>query len=169
MTVYRDGAVSVSAPPAAHDLAGAQHNADTLADLNAKVSDATLATDTAQFKRDTATFKVGGAVAVGTEQGGAWEAPAAGAITRAVAYRKSTAGTGGSTIIDININGTTIFTTQSNRPSIAFDDADGKALAPAIEAGTLAAGDMVTVDVDQIDTGGAPSDLTVEVTVEYSA
>jgi len=29
-------------PPAAHDLAGAEHNADTLANLNSKVSDATL-------------------------------------------------------------------------------------------------------------------------------
>lgn len=28
--------------PTAHDLAGAEHNADTLADLNAKISDATL-------------------------------------------------------------------------------------------------------------------------------
>ena len=31
-----------SAVPAAHDLGGAQHNADTLADLNAKISNATL-------------------------------------------------------------------------------------------------------------------------------
>lgn len=34
--------IAEAAVPAAHDLGGAQHNADTLADLNTKVSDATL-------------------------------------------------------------------------------------------------------------------------------
>lgn len=34
--------IGEGAAPGAHDLAGAQHNADTLANLNAKVSDATL-------------------------------------------------------------------------------------------------------------------------------
>lgn len=120
-------------------------------------------------KRETIRFHVPGTIATGTEQGGVWEAPAAASIVRATAYRKSTAGTGGSTIVDVNIGGTTIFTTQTNRPEIAFDDSDGKSVAPAIEAGTLALGDMVTVDVDAIDTGGSPSDLTVILTVEYSA
>ena len=42
-----------NAPPggAAHDLGGAQHNADTLANLNAKVSDATLDTSTGTCTR----------------------------------------------------------------------------------------------------------------------
>lgn len=36
------GLKGASDAPTAHDLAGAEHNADTLADLNAKISDATL-------------------------------------------------------------------------------------------------------------------------------
>ena len=36
------GELATDQPPKAHDLAGAIHNADTLADLNAKVSNATL-------------------------------------------------------------------------------------------------------------------------------
>lgn len=35
--------IGSGAPPAAHDLAGAEHNADTFANLNTKVSDETLA------------------------------------------------------------------------------------------------------------------------------
>lgn len=46
MPVYLDGvettAAVSSAPPAEHDLAGDEHAVDTLSDLNAKVSDATL-------------------------------------------------------------------------------------------------------------------------------
>lgn len=38
--------VGYGATPGAHDLGGAQHNADTLANLNGKVSDATLIPDT---------------------------------------------------------------------------------------------------------------------------
>lgn len=34
--------VGAASAPAAHDLAGAEHNSDTLADLNSKISDATL-------------------------------------------------------------------------------------------------------------------------------
>jgi hypothetical protein len=44
------GGVPGAGPPAAHDLAGAEHNADTLADLNAKITDATL--DDASSPRD---------------------------------------------------------------------------------------------------------------------
>ena len=55
-TVVKD--VGEGAAPGAHDLAGAQHNEDTLADLNAKISDATLDKDT--DKRDPNTHNLGG-------------------------------------------------------------------------------------------------------------
>lgn len=119
-------------------------------------------------KRETVQLTVIGAITAVTEVGGGWEAPAAGAITRVCAYRK-TAGSAGSTIVDVNIGGTTIFTTQANRPEIAYDDGDKKDVATTIEAGTLAQGDMVTMDVDQIDSAGSPADLSVILTIEYSA
>jgi len=120
-------------------------------------------------KRDTFVMNVVGAISATTEVGGIWEAPAAGNVIRVCAYRKSTAGSSGSTIIDVNSGGSTLFTTQANRPEIAFDDSDGKAVQTTIENDAFVQGDIFTVDVDQIDTGGSPSDLTVIVTVEYSA
>ncbi|GAJ20166.1 unnamed protein product, partial [marine sediment metagenome] len=44
--------VGEGAAPGAHDLAGAQHNPSTLANLNAKVSDADLANEAEVIKKD---------------------------------------------------------------------------------------------------------------------
>jgi hypothetical protein len=75
-----------------------------------------------------------------------------------------TAPTGASLIIDVNKNGTTIYTTQGNRPTIAASaNAGGPGSAPDVTS--LAAGDYLTVDVDQIGSGTAGSDLTVVVIV----
>jgi hypothetical protein len=74
-----------------------------------------------------------------------------------------TAPTGAAILVDVNKNGTTIFTTQGNRPSIA---AAGNASSAAVpDVTSLAAGDFLTVDVDQIGSTVAGSDLTVIVTV----
>ena len=51
--------VGEGAAPGSHDLAGAQHNPDTLANLNSKVSDATL--DKTTDKRDPNTHNLAGA------------------------------------------------------------------------------------------------------------
>jgi hypothetical protein len=75
-----------------------------------------------------------------------------------------TAPTGASLIIDVNKNGTTIYTTQGNRPTIAAGaNAGGPGAAPDITA--LAAGDYLTVDIDQVGSTVAGSDLTVTVVV----
>lgn len=72
----------------------------------------------------------------------------------------NTAPTGASLILDVNKNGTTIFTTQGNRPTIA---ASGNATTsePAPDVTAIAAGDYLTVDVDQVGSTVAGSDLTV--------
>lgn len=81
-------------------------------------------------------------------------------IEKVVCYIK-TPGTSGSTIIDIHKNGTTIFTTQANRPSVAYDDSPPKAEGvPDVTA--LVAGDVLTFDVD-IDAGGINNNITVIV------
>ena len=74
-----------------------------------------------------------------------------------------TAPVGASLIVDVNKNGTTIFTNQANRPTIAA--AGFTASAPGIDVTTLAAGDFLTVDVDQIGSSVAGSDLVVTVEV----
>jgi hypothetical protein len=68
-------------------------------------------------------------------------------------YLKNT-GTAGSTIVDINKNGTTIFTTQANRPTVAYNDADQQAI-NAPDVTDFVAGDVITLDIDQSATGAA--------------
>lgn len=68
-------------------------------------------------------------------------------VRAAVAVGK--APTGASIIFDVNKNGTTIFTTQANRPTITATNTKSSSLAvPNVTA--LAAGDTLTVDVDQV-------------------
>lgn len=89
-----------------------------------------------------------------------WYAPVNLTIT-AVRASVGTAPTGASAIFDVNKNGTTIFTTQSNRPTIAassFTD-----LADAIDVTTLSAGDYLTVDIDQIGSTVPGADATIQI------
>jgi len=72
-------------------------------------------------------------------------------------------GAGSAVTVDVNKNGTTIFTTQGGRPSItvaggfAIDDSSTPDITGLIED------DIVTIDVDAIGGTVAGADLTVEV------
>lgn len=80
----------------------------------------------------------------------------------AVRTHVGTAPTGATLIVDVNKNGTTIFTTQSNRPTVAISgNTSGKVT--NMDVTTLADGDYLTVDIDQIGSTVAGSDLTVTV------
>lgn len=82
--------------------------------------------------------------------------------------RITTAPVGAAMLIDINKNGTTIYTTQSGRLSIA----DGANVSTATGSGTsgenqshevltLADGDYITFDIDQVGSGTAGSNLVI--------
>lgn len=73
----------------------------------------------------------------------------------------NTAPTGASVIVDVNKNGTTLFTTQSNRPTISASGFLSTVTAPAVT--TFTSGDYLTVDVDQIGSTIAGADLTVTI------
>lgn len=73
----------------------------------------------------------------------------------------TTAPTGAALIVDVNKNGTTIYTTQSARPQIAASANSATGNSPAVQ--TFVAGDYITVDVDQIGSTVAGADLTVTV------
>ena len=81
-------------------------------------------------------------------------------IVKAKAYVKI-APTGASIIVDVNKDGTTIFTTQSKRPQIAIgehlDDSDTP------DVTTITEDDLMTIDIDQIGSETAGAGLTVEV------
>ncbi|MEO5498996.1 MAG: hypothetical protein ABIR46_00685, partial [Candidatus Saccharimonadales bacterium] len=75
-----------------------------------------------------------------------------------------TAPTGASMIIDINVGGTTIFSTQGNRPTIAAaTNTSGNVT--NMNVTSVANGGYLTVDIDQIGSTVAGSDLTVQVGV----
>lgn len=71
--------------------------------------------------------------------------------------------TGQDLIVDINRNGATIYTTQANRPRVVAGSNGGVISAPNVVL--LADGDYLTVDIDQIGSGVAGSDVTVGVVV----
>lgn len=81
---------------------------------------------------------------------------------RAVLISVTTAPTGAAILVDINVNGTTIFTTQANRPSIAAS-AFASSKVVTMNTTTMNDGDYLTADIDQIGSTVAGSNLTVQV------
>jgi hypothetical protein len=108
--------------------------------------------------KQTHEWYVSGNLATGNNQGGVWIVPQTLTVEKAYIYCKNP-GTAGNTVVDVNKNGTTIFTTQTNRPALAYNDADKKAVSGAPEVTGLVEGDIITIDIDQTATGAA--DLTV--------
>lgn len=115
-------------------------------------------------------FYISGGHSLGTSVGGRLTAPRAG---RVVSVRASADSMGsadaGNLIVDVNVGGTTIFTDQDDRPSVAFDEASKTNKSTLASGGEFVEGDALTVDVDAVPTGGPPagSGITVEVEVEY--
>jgi hypothetical protein len=93
----------------------------------------------------------------------AWIVPFDGTIVD-VRTRLDTAPVGSTFIVDVNKNGTTVFTTQGNRPTIAIGANVSSNVAPDVTA--VAAGDQISFDIDQIGSGTAGSDLYVAVTLK---
>lgn len=74
---------------------------------------------------------------------------------------------GASVIVDVNLDGTTVFTTQGNRPTIAAGSTtSGKAVPDVV---TVPPGGRLTVDVDQVGSTTAGSDLVVQVELSPGA
>lgn len=101
---------------------------------------------------------VPGRLATGSNVAGVYIASAGETIQKILIYC-GTPGSASSTIVDLNKNGTTLYTTQGNRPTLAYDDADQVATATDPDVTSLASGDVVTLDIDQVATGA--EDLTV--------
>lgn len=103
-------------------------------------------------------------LAVGTGDVG-WVVPAglAGTILTVTA-NVATAPTGASLIVDVHRNGTTIFTTQGNRPTIAASSTASSDATPDVTA--LAAGDVLRADIDQVGSTEPGELLVVTITVE---
>jgi hypothetical protein len=126
------------------------------------VSDFTTAANTAVL-RD-AYFSQGGTLTTGAGQFRLYNRSG---VTRTIVGVTASVGTqptGATILVDVNISGTTIFTTQSNRPTIAVST--NEAQAAAVNAGSWTSGSYLTIDIDQIGSTIAGADLVV--TVIYS-
>lgn len=123
-----------------------------------------LAADTSTIKT-TLSFAVVGTLTTGTDKAPTIVAPCTLTIVKVKIVVK-TAPTGAALIVDVNKNGTTIFTTQGGRPSIAAGDTQDDSDTPDVTA--LAEGDKLTIDVDQIGSTIAGADLTVEVVCDQA-
>lgn len=62
-------------------------------------------------------------------------------------------GSAGSTIYDVHLNGTTIFTDQGNRPTLAYNDGDGWAVSGTPDFVDFVEGDILSIHIDQVATG----------------
>lgn len=110
-------------------------------------------------------FAVVGACSTGTNKAPSIIAPCDLTIVKVKLYAR-TAPVGAALIVDVNKDGTTIFTTQGNRPSIADGANTGDSGTPDVTA--LAEGDRLDVDIDQVGSTTAGSDLTIEVVCEQT-
>lgn len=77
-----------------------------------------------------------------------------------------TAPTGAAIIVDVNKGGTTIFTTQANRPQVAIGANVGNST--SIDVASWTDGEYLTFDIDQIGSTVEGSDLTVTVVFRRS-
>jgi hypothetical protein len=66
-------------------------------------------------------------------------------------------------IMDVNKNGTTIFTTQTNRPRVLGGTNGGTVAVP--DDGVFEDGDYLTVDIDQVGSVTPGADITVGLVV----
>jgi len=61
-------------------------------------------------------------------------------------------GVSGETIIDVNINDTTIFSTQSNRPSLPYTSPSGTLIVSCPDSGLVSSVSRLSFDIDQVAT-----------------
>jgi hypothetical protein len=159
-----DTHLAAAAPHSGHEQTANKDQANGYAGLSAGSKLAVGQMPTGKVKT-TLSFAVTGTLVVGTDKAPTLLAPCSLTITKVKLVVK-TAPTGQAIIVDVNKNGTTIFTTQGNRPQIAAGATTGDSGTPDVTS--LAEGDKLTVDIDQIGSGTAGADLTVEVVGDQS-
>lgn len=91
---------------------------------------------------------------------GSYRFPVKAGTIEEVEVTMGAAPTGSSVIFDVNKNGTTIFTTQGNRPTVATSSQSDTATP---DVTTLVDGDYLTVDIDQVDSNSVGADAVLVV------
>lgn len=120
--------------------------------------------DSVDLKKRTLVFSFTGNASVLANAAQRLHANYKGNILNVRAYAK-TAPVGADLIFDINLNGTSIWdTTQANRVTIAAGANEGTQT--SFDYPKFVSGDVFTFDVDQVGSGTAGANITVEMEVE---
>jgi len=128
-------------------------------------SDANGVGDWSPVRHQVIAFGARGPYQVKVGADGTYVMPVGGTIV-SVRFWRGTAGGAGSTILDVNKNGTTLWTTQANRPTItAANGSDYSATVTLPDVTTVAAGDKISMDIDQIESGLNPLDFDLLIEV----
>lgn len=104
-------------------------------------------------------FTIPGAASVGVGSA-RWYTTISRAVSN-VTISGGVAPTGASLIADVNKNGTTVFTTQGNRPTLTAASYYDGSSTPDVT--TMSPGDYLTVDIDQVGSTVPGSDIVVTV------
>lgn len=138
-------------------------SAAALVDIETRLSDYTDVKGTGEFIQ---VFSQPGTLVAGTSGTAKFRVPTNMAVLNIVAT-VGTVPTGASVVVDVNRNGTTIFTTQASRPTIAISNSVSNIAVPQITA--MNSGDLITVDIDQIGSTIPGADLTLTLYMQKSA
>lgn len=93
-----------------------------------------------------------------------WIVPCYGHIVDVI-VDADTAPTGADSIVDIHLNGTTIYTTQANRPTLSDGDTGYYSEAAEPEVTAVKPGDVLQLIIDQIGSGTAATELAAVVVI----
>ncbi len=88
-------------------------------------------------------------------------------VLDSVTLAVGTAPTGRSLVVDVNVNGTTIFATAANKPTITAGAFGSTTASTNASTTSFSAGDYLTVDVDQVGSTVAGADLVVSVWLRF--
>ncbi len=84
-------------------------------------------------------------------------------ITGVAKFYREKAGTSGSTIVNVkDQNGTTIFTTPTNKPEILASSGDDVVVTDIVEKTSFTSGDILKLDIEQVEVG-EPINIRLEV------
>lgn len=110
----------------------------------------------------TLAFSVGGTLAVGTGSHKIYNDTGQDLLIRSIRASVGTAPTGASVIVDVNLGGTTVFGTQSARPTIAIGGTtSGRVTGMTVT--TWPNNTYLTCDVDQVGSTVAGADLVCQI------
>lgn len=104
-------------------------------------------------------------ISTGTQKSARFYMPFAGTISKARAYLK-TAPTGADVLIDLNKNGSTIWSTQANRLTVSAAANTGSQT--SFNTTTFVADDYIDIDIDQVGSTEPGEDLTVQLEFEVT-